>query len=311
MVVLGEGLFELGLSEDADAAAVRAGIGGDAANVAVMAARLGTDVRLAGRVGDDALGRRLERFWSSAGVDTTHLVRDAGASTGIYVNQSLPGGEHRFDHHRRGSAGSRFRSDDLHAGLLEGACLLVLTGVTLAVSASSAGAARAAVEHARRIGVAVACVVNHRPALGGDVRELARLAAGSDIVVLSTGDAAAVLGTGSHEEIVEALPEVGEVVITDGGRPALAAVGRQRFRQAVPAVAVVDATGAGDALAGAYLGLRCQGAKAEEALRTGVAAASLSVQGAGCALSYPDATAVAKATHGGSVRAERRDEVRA
>jgi len=77
--VVGEGLIELGL-EPAPDHAVTLGFGGDACNAAVMAARLGCVTRIGGRVGDDALGRRLGAFWEETGVDTSHVVRDAGGS---------------------------------------------------------------------------------------------------------------------------------------------------------------------------------------------------------------------------------------
>ena len=64
--VVGEGLVELGLEAE-PARGVVLGFGGDAPNAAVMAARLGCEARLAGRVGDDALGRRLLAFWREAG----------------------------------------------------------------------------------------------------------------------------------------------------------------------------------------------------------------------------------------------------
>jgi 2-dehydro-3-deoxygluconokinase len=290
IAVLGEGLFELRLSEADDRAG--SGYGGDAANIAVMAARLGVGARLVGRVGDDPVGRRLESFWARSDVDTTQLVRDPGAPTGIYVNESLADGGHRFSYHRRGSAGSRFSPADLRAELLDGVGLLVVTGVTLAVSATSAAAAAAAVERARGAGVTVACVVNHRPALGGDAAALARLAAASDIAVLSTEDAAGIFAAGDHDAILDALDGTAEVVVTDGDRPVLATTGGRRIWQPVPEVTLVDAAGAGDALAGAYLAVRCRGGGPDEALRAGVAASSLSVQGAGCALSYPGAAAV-------------------
>ena len=63
-----------------------------------------------------------------------------------------------------------------------------------------------------------------------------------------------------------------------------------------PPVEVVDAAGAGDALAAAYLCARLEGAEPRAALERGVAAASLSCLAHGCALSYPDAASVVALT---------------
>ena len=66
---IGEGLYELGVDEGNLDGPPRQGFGGDVANTAVMAAKLGK-ARLCARVGDDALGRLLLDFWRASGVDT-------------------------------------------------------------------------------------------------------------------------------------------------------------------------------------------------------------------------------------------------
>ena len=66
--VVGEGLAELGLEPEPELTVTR-GFGGDVTNTAVMTAALGTPARIAGRVGNDALGRRLVAFRKSRGVD--------------------------------------------------------------------------------------------------------------------------------------------------------------------------------------------------------------------------------------------------
>lgn len=274
--VVGEGLVELGLEPAPDRSVVL-GFGGDAANTAVMAARLGCDARIGGRVGADALGARLLTFWREEGIDVSAVVVDPEAPTGIYVNERGAEGPSRFDYHRRGSAGSRLRPDDVDDGFFTGLGALHLTGVTLAVSGSSEAAALDAIGRARREGTLVSLAINHRPALGGDPERLRDVAATADVVFLS------------EEELeLVGMPPASEVVVTRGARGAAVRVdGREAAVPAVPAVPLVDAAGAGDALAGAYLARRLSGDAPELALRVGVAAASLSCRSRGCALSYP------------------------
>jgi 2-dehydro-3-deoxygluconokinase len=284
---VGEGLAELSLA--GDGRDVQLGFGGDAANVCVMAARLGAPARLAGRVGDDALGARLLAFWERRGVDVSAVQRDVAASTGLCLND---GTTHRFTYWRRGSAGSRFTADDLRPEFFDRLGILVVTGVTLAVSESSARAAGRAVELARAAGARIACVLNRCPALGGDPVELARLARASDIVIASTEDATAVFGAAEATDVAAALdggPD--ELVLTDGPRPAVVRTADGTTRQPVPRMRIHDATGAGDALAGAYLAARLRDQPPEVSLRWGVAAASLSV-GASAA-EYPSLKATA------------------
>jgi len=290
---LGEGLVELSFDRGDDAASL--GFGGDAGNICVMATRLGARTRIGGRIGEDALGEALLGFWQRSGVEVSHLVLDTEASTGIYLNETR-GAEHRFRYYRRGSAGSRLRWSDLEGSFFNGLGVLVLTGITLAISESAAACAEAACAQAERLGVAVACVLNHRPALGADPDRLAALAGRCQLVLGSREEAAAIFGCAEPEEVRALLgSRVSEVVLSDGPRGAIAATGQQRRQQPAPIVTVANAAGAGDALAGAYLARRLAGAEASEALAVAVAASSLSVEQGGCAVSYPNAAAVAAA----------------
>lgn len=291
---LGEGLVELSLDLDETSAAL--GFGGDAANVCVMAARLGARARIGGRVGDDAFGEALLGFWASSGVEVGHLVRDLTAPTGLYLNETRGDRERRFVYYRSRSAGSRMRPADIDDSFYAGLATLVVTGVTLAISETAAASAEAACERAEGLGIKPVCVLNHRPALGGDPERLARLARRCRFVVGSREDAEALFGTAEPEELSAALGEpVEEIVLSDGPRGAVAIAGGERFDQAAPAVTVANAAGAGDALAGAYLARRLDGAAPAQALAVAVAASSESVRRAGCASSYPSTEEVAKA----------------
>jgi 2-dehydro-3-deoxygluconokinase len=203
----------------------------------------------------------------------------------LYLNDRAPGGGHRFSYWRRGSAGSRLEAADVPDAFVEGVGILLVTGVTLAISPSAAAAARDAADRARARGARIAFVVNHRPALDPDAALLRDWAAAADIVITSVEDAAAVSGIAALCDD----DDPREVVLTAGGEPASVRWPGGRERRAVPAAPVVDAAGAGDALAGAYLASRLAGLQPPAALARGVVAASLSVARAGCAASYPTA----------------------
>lgn len=277
---IGEGLYELGVDEGSPGSP-RAGYGGDTANTAVMAARLG-DGRFCGRVGDDALGRELLAFWRDAGVDTRFVALDP-APTRIYVNERLADSGCRFHYHRQGSAGSRLSSDDVTDEFVDGLEALHYSGITLSISTSAAAAARSAARRARDRGALVSFAVNYRPALHPDVRELAAAAHSADVVFATAEEAELVLGgarPAGPPELVITLGEGGAVVFAGG----------EEIRIAAPPVELVDATGAGDALAAVYLAARATGAPPAEALRHGVAAATLSCRAFGAARSYPEAS---------------------
>jgi 2-dehydro-3-deoxygluconokinase len=201
---------------------------------------------------------------------------------------------HRFDYHRRLSAGSRLRPGDLGGAFLEGLGALHLTGITLAVSATSRDAALALAEQARVAGIRISLAVNHRPALGGDIALLREVAAGADVVFVSADEAQEVFGQRDAAALERLLGDA-ELVVSQGGKGATVAAGGRRWKFAALAVDVVDAAGAGDALAGAYLAARLAGATPHDALRHGVAAAGLSCRARGCALSYPTSAEVERA----------------
>jgi 2-dehydro-3-deoxygluconokinase len=291
---IGEGLVELGCEAGDAVGDLRCGFGGDVANTAVMAARTGVDARLCARVGDDALGRRLLGFWERAGVDLTAVRIDPDGPTGVYVNERLAGGGHRFDYHRAGSAGSRLVPTDVSPGFLDGIAVLHYSGVTMFISPGAAGAARAAAEGARALGARVSFAVNHRPRLCPSTSELAAAARRADIVFVSDEESRAVFATDKPAALAAMLSPVDELIVTAGGAGATVHWSGEACRVPAPDVPVLDAAGAGDALAGAYLAARIGGSEPPEALRCGVAAASLSCGAPGCALSYPDAAAVAE-----------------
>jgi 2-dehydro-3-deoxygluconokinase len=266
-----------------------------------MAARLGAQTRLFGRVGGDPLGRRLARFWQSSGVDTSAVVVDDHAPTGIYVNERCgdrPASGRRFTYWRRSSAGSRWCPADVSdPSRLSDVAGVVVTGITFSISPSSTSAAWRLIEHARKQSIPVACILNYRVPLAPDRDALALLASVADVTLASLEDLEHVFpGRTVAESLALARPHEGELVVTHGAGGASVAWGRETVRQRVAEVEARDTVGAGDALAGSYLWARlCARRSPVDALAWGVAASWLSVQRAGCGSSYPDAAATAAA----------------
>ncbi len=135
-------------------------------------------------------------------------------------------------------------------------------------------------------------MLNHRPALGCEVDALAAIARSADVVIGSREDAGAVFGEDDPQRLRRAGIDVPELVLTAGGEPVEAVVEDSLLAQPVPATDVVNAAGAGDAFAGAYLARRLAGRRPSEALAWGVAASASSVTRRGCAISYPSLSEV-------------------
>ena len=135
--------------------------GGVARNVAENLARLGCNVSMVSRVGDDAFGRALLRLWADEGVDTRGVATDASASTGVYFVTHGPAG-HEFSYLRAGSAASKMDAASLPLHVIRDARLLHVSGISQAISASACDAAFAAIEAARAAGARVSFDPNLR-----------------------------------------------------------------------------------------------------------------------------------------------------
>ena len=84
-------------------------------------------------------------------------------------------------------------------------------------------------------------------------------------------------------------------IVTLGSRGAVAAASGRLLRAAAPEVDVVDTTGAGDALVGAFAAALDRGALWARALAEGVAAGSLACARAGAQAALPHASDIARA----------------
>jgi 2-dehydro-3-deoxygluconokinase len=288
ILAIGEGLIEVGIDES-DGSRLLCGYGGDAPNCAAMAALAGAGARICGRVGDDAAGRLLVDFWRACGVDTRFVKTDASAPTGLYINEGSPAG-HRFRYYRSASAGSRLHPDDVTSDVLDGVHVVYLTGITLAISQTAADASHAAIERGRIAGALVAFAVNYRAALAPDLDTVLATARSADVVFVSSDEAELLVGEREPERVAHALGTgpSSELVVTSGSRGAAVLAAGAWSAVPAPEVTVVDAAGAGDALAGCYLAERARGQSPCEALRVATAAASLSCARWGCAVSYPN-----------------------
>ncbi|MGY5765079.1 sugar kinase [Brachybacterium sp. DNPG3] len=140
------------------------GVGGAESNAAIGLARLGADVAWVGRVGADELGDRVLREIRAEGVDVRAVV-DPERPTGLMVKSHPRPGSTRVRYYRAGSAGSMIAAEDLPDGLVEGAAIVHLTGITPLLSETARRTVLAVADRARAAGVAVSLDVNHRSAL--------------------------------------------------------------------------------------------------------------------------------------------------
>jgi sugar/nucleoside kinase (ribokinase family) len=227
--------------------AVRLLPGGSAANVAVWARRLGAEVALRGRLGDDPLGVLMRAHLDSEGAGGG-LVVEAGAQTtrvGVLVSRR---GERAFITDR--ATFLPFQPGDLDPALLTGVDLLFLNGYGVFATGSLVPF-RTLLETARSRSIPIAFDPSSFELVraygaGRLLEELGR----ADVLLVNQEEAAA-LAEGAT--LTSLLDRFALVVVKSGalGAFAISAAGRQSA-DAEP-IEAADTTGAGDAFDAAFL----------------------------------------------------------
>jgi 2-dehydro-3-deoxygluconokinase len=250
------------------ASAFRLEIGGAESNVASHLARAGVAAAWASAVGADALGRRMLATLEKRGVDTSLVLVDPAAPTGVYFKDPGAG----VLYYRRGSAASRLGPDYLERLPLRDVPLVHLSGITAALSHSCRALVEAVLERRRRVGLPVSFDVNYRPALwapGVAAAELLDIARRCDLVFVGRDEAETLWGTATAAGVRDLLGPGPRLVVKDG------AVGAHCFHRSgedfapVVPVEVVEAVGAGDAFAAGFLAAELAGETPTAALGQG------------------------------------------
>ena len=261
------------------------GFGGKGANQAVAAARLGSDVTMVTRVGDDVFGRDVLRNLADSGIDVTHAGVARGTANGVASIFVEPSGENAIVI-VAGANGTLSPADVDAAADDLARCDLILLQLEVPLDTVCH-----AIRVAARIGVPA--ILNPAPAAPGlDLAQLHGLAwfcPNETELALLTG-----LPVTTEDEIAAAAQSlfahgIGNVVVTLGARGARLVTAEGMA--AIPArrVEPVDTTGAGDAFIGGFAHFLAAGEPPEQALAQAAAYAALSVTKPGAQASYASA----------------------
>ncbi|QXC62173.1 ribokinase [Aquihabitans sp. G128] len=262
--------------------------GGKGLNQAVAAVRVGADVALVGRVGDDDDGRWLASLAAGEGIDV------GGVGTAL--------------DHATGSALIVVAADGANTVTVDpGANATLAVGPGLAIEAGDVvvaqlevpvDAVRAAFDAARAVGAT--CLLNPSPLGAGR-----SLVPSADVVVLNQAEAAELAGVG--EEATDAVAAIGQalaiaghdasgagggalrqtVVVTLGARGVAAAGPGGQVSLAGVVADVVDTTGAGDCFLGVLAAGLADGLPLEPALDRANRAAAIAVTRVGTVAAMP------------------------
>jgi ribokinase len=255
--------------------------GGMAGNVAAGLARLGSRVRVLGRIGDDADGAFAVESLEKVGVDTSHVARLNGVATFSCISLLTPDGEKSLV--KLMTSAYRPDADDVTEAALNGVCHLHLTSI------GDLALCRRVVDAAQTSG-ATASLDIERADCPEDPAVLLDAIKGFDLIFCNAESRAFV--DAKLERPLAGL--VAAVVTTLGADGAQVETEEGRIFSLGFTPKIVDTTGAGDCFAAACLHARL-GARLdwEDALRFANCAAAISTTGLGAQSALPTADQVA------------------
>lgn len=272
--------------------------GGAPANVAVAAARLGSEAAFVGSVGEDLFGDFILRALEAEGVDTSAVRRcEPPTRTSLAFVEITAGGDRSFTFYRSDPAADELLSpEDVSRETLSGVSFINFGSIPLIKDPARSAIHRTA-ELAEELDIPLAFDVNFREHLwesAQDAREaIDPLLDRSRIIKLSDDELAPLLGTEDVEEAAKLLLDRGAALVLVSLGPEGAFYATREFTGDVPAFEVecIDATGAGDAFLAASLVHLSENSLDEEnvreATRRGTAAGAIACTGYGAMGSLP------------------------
>ncbi|MGB6211732.1 ribokinase [Pseudomonas mandelii] len=266
------------------------GCGGKGANQAVAAAKLGADVLMLTKVGDDMFADNTLANFQRFGIDTRYVQRVPGVSSGV-APIFVQADSHNSILIVKGANAHLVPADIDGAAQALRECSLIVLQLEINVDT---------VYHAIEFGRAhdIPVLLNPAPALSGLSREhLSHL----DFLVPNESELALI--TGQVVDSPASAHKAAQTLVADGIRHVIVTLGQQgalyvgeegEFQIPGLSVAARDTTGAGDAFIGCFIHHWSRDRDIRAAMTQAVAYSACSVTGLGTQTSYPDATAFAE-----------------
>ncbi|MGF6512569.1 ribokinase [Pseudomonas sp. BT76 TE3572] len=266
------------------------GCGGKGANQAVAAAKLGADVLMLTKVGDDLFADNTLANFQRFGIDNRYVQRVPGVSSGV-APIFVQADSHNSILIVKGANAHLLPADIDAAAQALRECSLIVLQLEIDVDT---------VYYAIEFGCAhnIPVLLNPAPALSGLSREhLAQL----DFLVPNESELALI--TGQVVDSPESAHNAAQTLVASGIRHVIVTLGQQgalyvgeegEFQIPGLSVAARDTTGAGDAFIGCFIHHWSRDRDIRAAMTQAVAYSACSVTGLGTQTSYPDAHAFAE-----------------
>jgi 2-dehydro-3-deoxygluconokinase len=307
--------------------------GGAEANVAVALAHYGLASRFVTAVPEHAIGQAAINTLRSFGVDITHVLRQGQRLGVYYLEHGASQRPAQVIYDRSGSSASEIRPGQIDwEAAMSSAGWFHWSGITPALSASTAQVTVEALQAAKRVGATVSVDLNYRAKLWPPERAqevLTPMMQHVDIAIGNEDDAAQVFGlhavgadasagrldVGAYRDVAEQMiARFGCRMVAITLRESLSASenrwsaclhdGKEFHQSQKYTVQVVDRVGSGDAFAAGLIYGLISGKSAGEALEFAVAASCLkhSIRGDFNLVSVPEVEALAAGDVAGRIR---------
>jgi len=253
------------------ATSLNVSVGGSELTVAAGVARLGLTSSWVSRLPINALGRMVRNKAREQGVDTSHIVWTAGDRVGLYFVEygaSPRASSVLYDRSHSAIAGLQPGEIDW-AGIFKGAKLFHVSGITPALSESTARVTEEAIKAAKEAGLLVGYDLNYRAKLWSEEKARAvqePLMSQVDILITTEEDTERVFGIrgSDYEDVARQLAQrfgLKVVTITLRGTPsvwrntwsAIAVADGKCYRDTTYEIEIVDRVGGGDTYSAGFL----------------------------------------------------------
>lgn len=260
-------------------------LAGAEVNVCIGLARLGHSVTYITRLGDEPLGRYIEKFLIKEGIGTEFITFDSVYRTGIQLKNKVTQGDPYAPYYRKGSAASHISVKEIDAIEFEGIKHVHITGIPPALSKSCKDATYRLIKRAKENNVYISFDPNLRPSLWDSEEDMIQtvndLASMADMVLPGIAEGLILTGSDKPEEIADFYLNSGAktVVIKLGKRGAYVKTEDEEYLvNAFEVENIVDTVGAGDGFAVGVISGRLEGLPLKECVRRANAIGAIQVQ---------------------------------
>ena len=226
-------------------------IGGGAANVSADLARLGIDVAVRARTGDDIFGRFMVESLEKNRVDAGPMIMDPGAETSQTLLVNVRGQDRRFIHCV--GANTAFTPADLD-DILDPPPRVLYLGYFLIMRGLDAPGVAERFKRARAAGTITVLDVA-TPGPGNYIAPLETVLPHTDVFHCNSDEATLILGESDPVLQARAFHRMGakRVVVTLGEHGSVSISDEQGLEVGVYPIAYVDGSGGGDAFVAGYI----------------------------------------------------------